>query len=74
VEGTVLIKRVCGHSSPYTFKVNERYAKARLDKFLSKKCPECTKAAIAALEAKQREESARLKAQRRHENQQAPTH
>jgi hypothetical protein len=61
VEGTVLIKRICGHSSPYTFKVNERYAKSRLEKFLSKKCPDCTKAAIAALEAKQKEESARLK-------------
>jgi hypothetical protein len=74
VEGTVLIKRICGHSSPYTFKVNERYAKARLDKFLSKKCPDCTKAAIVALEAKQKEEAARLKAQQRRENQQAPLH
>jgi hypothetical protein len=73
VEGTVLIKRICGHSSPYTFKVNERYAKARLEKFLSKKCPDCTKSAIAALEAKQKEESARHKAQQQRETHQSPT-
>jgi len=62
VEGTVQIKRACGHSSPYTFKPNERFGKDRLAKFLSKKCPDCTKAAIAALEAKQKAESAALKA------------
>ena len=72
MEGTVLIKRICGHSSPYTFKVNERYGKARLEKFLSKKCPECTKAAIATLEAKQKEESARLKASRKAAKKEAP--
>ena len=48
VEGTVMLKRACGHSSPYTFKKNERYAKDRLAKFLSKKCPACTVAAIKA--------------------------
>ena len=52
--GTVLIKRICGHSSPYTFKPNERYAKDRFQKFLSKKCPQCTLAAIQALEAQQK--------------------
>ncbi|MGE0608288.1 MAG: hypothetical protein AB7O62_14420 [Pirellulales bacterium] len=50
----MMIKRICGHSSPYTFKKNERFAKQRLDSFLSKKCPACTKAAIAELEAKQK--------------------
>jgi hypothetical protein len=64
VEGTVLIKRICGHSSPYTFKRNERYAKERLQKFLSKKCPECTKAAIGALEARQKAEAALKKKQK----------
>jgi hypothetical protein len=62
VEGTVQIKRACGHSSPYTFKKNERYGKQRLENFLRKKCPACTIAAIAALEAKQKAESAALKA------------
>ena len=62
VEGTVMLKRACGHSSPYTFKKNERYAKDRLAKFLSKKCPACTVAAIAALEAKQMAEAAVVKA------------
>jgi hypothetical protein len=60
-EGVVLIKRVCGHSSPFTFKKNERFGKERLEKFLSKKCPLCTQAAIQALEAKQAAESQRLK-------------
>ena len=64
MEGTVLIKRVCGHSSPYTFKRNERYAKERLQKFMSKKCPECTVAAIAALEAKQKAAAALKKKQK----------
>ena len=63
VEGTVLIKRACGHSSPYTFKKHERYAKQRLESFLAKKCPECTRAAIAALEAQQKAESQRRKEQ-----------
>lgn len=63
-EGVVLIKRICGHSSPYTFKQNERYGKERLDKFLSKKCPACTQAAIAALEAQQQEQSQQLRKQR----------
>jgi hypothetical protein len=53
MEGTVMLKRACGHSSLFTFKRNERYAKSRLENFLSKKCPACTVAAIAALEAKQ---------------------
>jgi len=57
-----MLKRACGHSSPYTFKKNERYAKDRLAKFLSKKCPACTIAAIAALEGKQKEEAAKAKA------------
>lgn len=61
MEGTVMLKRACGHSSPYTFKKNERYGKQRLEKFLSKKCPQCTIAAIAALEAKQKAESAAMK-------------
>lgn len=65
MEGTVLIKRICGHSSPYTFKKNERYGKQRLEKFLSKKCPACTQAAIAALEAQQKATAQKLKAQRR---------
>lgn len=60
-----MIKRVCGHSSPYTFKKNERYGKQRLEKFMSKKCPACTVAAIQALEARQREDSQRRKQQRR---------
>ena len=60
-EGVVLIKRICGHSSPYTFKKNERFGKQRLDKFLSTKCPECTRAAIQALEDAQKAESRRAK-------------
>jgi hypothetical protein len=58
LEGTVLLKRACGHTSPYTYKRNERYGKQRLQNFLAKKCPECTIAAIAALETKQKAESA----------------
>jgi hypothetical protein len=58
VEGTVLLKRACGHSSPFTYKRNERYGKQRLQNFLAKKCPECTVAAIAALEAQQKAASA----------------
>ena len=65
MEGTVMIKRVCGHSSPYTFKKVERYAKQRLESFLSKKCPACTKAAIAELEAKQKAEAQLMKAARK---------
>lgn len=65
MEGVVMIKRACGHSSPYTFKKVERYAKQRLENFLAKKCPECTRAAIAALEEKQRAESLRLKEERK---------
>ncbi|HEX4131834.1 MAG TPA: hypothetical protein VHZ24_17510 [Pirellulales bacterium] len=65
MEGTVLIKRICGHSSPYTFKKNERYGKQRLEKFLSKKCPACTVAAIQQLEGQQKAEKARRKAARR---------
>jgi phage FluMu protein Com len=65
VQGTVLIKRVCGHSSPYTFKPNERYAKQRLEKFLAKKCPACTIAAIKTLEAKQQVDSQQHKAAKR---------
>lgn len=60
-----MIKRICGHSSPFTFKKNERYAKQRLEKFLSKKCPACTKAAIAALEAQQKEHAQQAKQARR---------
>jgi hypothetical protein len=63
-EGVVLIKRICGHSSPYTFKPNERYGRQRLEKFLSKQCPACTRAAIQAREAQQKAESARLRQQR----------
>jgi phage FluMu protein Com len=65
VEGTVLIKRACGHSSPYTFKKHERYGRQRLESFLAKKCPDCTRAAIAALEAAQKAESQRRKSQQR---------
>jgi hypothetical protein len=65
VEGTVMIKRVCGHSSPYTFKPNERYGKQRLESFLAKKCPACTQAAIAALEAEQKAASKRRKAEKK---------
>lgn len=72
LEGVVLIKRVCGHSSPYTFKKNERFGKQRLEKFLSKKCPACTQAAIQALEAQQKAESQRLKQTRRSEANAAP--
>lgn len=57
-----MLKRACGHASPYTFKKNERYAKDRLAKFLSKKCPACTVAAIKALEAKQKADAAAVKA------------
>lgn len=57
IEGVVQIKRACGHSSPFTFRKNERYGKQRLEQFLSKKCPACTVAAIAALEAEQKANS-----------------
>ncbi|MBX7075599.1 MAG: hypothetical protein K1X71_20855 [Pirellulales bacterium] len=57
IEGEVLIKRACGHSSPFTFRKNERYGRQRLETFLSKKCPACTVAAIAALEAAQKANS-----------------
>jgi phage FluMu protein Com len=65
VEGTVLIKRICGHSSPYTFKPNERYARDRFQKFLSKKCPQCTLAAIQALEAQQKANAAQKRVEDR---------
>ncbi len=61
MEGTVLIKRICGHSTPYTFKKNETFAKQRLEKFLSKQCPECTIAAIQQRESQQKAESQRQK-------------
>lgn len=61
-----MIKRICGHSSPYTFKPNERYGKQRLEKFLSKKCPACTVAAIKDLEQQQKVASEQLKAAKRH--------
>jgi hypothetical protein len=57
VEGVVQIKRICGHSSPFTFKKNERFGKERLAKFMSKKCPECTRAEIAAREKAQQDAS-----------------
>jgi hypothetical protein len=57
VEGVVQIKRICGHSSPFTFKKNERFGKDRLAKFMSKKCPECTRAEIAAREKSQKDAS-----------------
>ena len=57
-----MLKRACGHSSPYTFKKNERYAKDRLAKFLSKKCPACTVAYIKDLEAKQKADATAAKA------------
>lgn len=65
VEGIVQLKRACGHSSPYTFKKNERFARQRLEAFLAKKCPDCTVAAIKELEAKQKEESQRLRKQKK---------
>lgn len=65
MEGTVLIKRLCGHSSPYTFKPNERYARDRFQKFLSKKCPDCTLAAIKALEAQQKTNAAQKRLEER---------
>jgi hypothetical protein len=61
VEGTVLIKRMCGHSTPYTFKKNEKFAKERFEKFLSKRCPECTIAAIQEREAQQKAGAQRQK-------------
>jgi len=64
VEGVVMIKRACGHSSPFTFKPNERYGRQRLEKFVAKKCPACTVKAIAELEAKQKAESAARKARK----------
>lgn len=65
VEGTVQIKRLCGHSSPYTFKPNERYARDRFQKFISKKCPDCTLAAIKALEAQQKANAAQKRLEER---------
>jgi hypothetical protein len=65
LEGVVQLKRICGHSSPFTFKKNDRYGKQRLQNFLSKKCPECTIAAIAALEAKQKADAALKKLEAR---------
>jgi len=65
VEGTVQIKRLCGHSSPYTFKPNERYARDRFQKFISKKCPDCTLAAIKALEAQQKANAAQKRLKER---------
>lgn len=56
-----MIQRICGHSSPYTFKKNERYGKDRLEKFMSKQCPACTVAAIKAREAAQKAESQKRK-------------
>lgn len=57
MEGTVLIKRICGHSTRYTFKTDEKFAKQRLEKFLSKRCPGWTIAAIQEREAQQKAES-----------------
>ena len=73
MEGVVLIKRICGHSSPYTFKKNERYGKQRFEKFLSTKCPACTAAAIKAQEEQQKAESRlRKQAARRAKSQSPP--
>ncbi len=63
--GVVMIKRICGHTSPYTFKENERYAKQRFEKFISKRCPACTEAMIKAAEAQQQAESRQRKLESR---------
>ncbi|HZZ70774.1 MAG TPA: hypothetical protein VFE24_00870 [Pirellulales bacterium] len=61
MDGVVMIKRICGHSSPYTFKKNERFGKQRFEKFINKRCPACTIAAIQAAESEQKAESQRRK-------------
>jgi hypothetical protein len=61
VEGVQLIKRICGHESPFTFKKNERYGRQRYAKFMATKCPACTVADIQAREAKQKAESQQRK-------------
>jgi hypothetical protein len=61
VEGVQLIKRICGHESPFTFKKNERYGRQRYAKFMATKCPECTVADIKAREEKQKAESQQRK-------------
>ena len=56
-----MVKRICGHESPFTFKKNERYGRQRFDKFIKTKCPECTVAAIKELEAQQKAAAQRVK-------------
>jgi len=54
VEGVQLIKRICGHESPFTFKKNERYGRQRYAKFMATKCPALQLADIQAREAQQK--------------------
>jgi hypothetical protein len=54
VDETRLIKRICGHETPFTFKKNERYGRQRFAKFMATKCPACTVAEIQAREAAQK--------------------
>jgi hypothetical protein len=61
VEGIRLIKRICGHESPFTFKKNERFGRQRYAKFMATKCPACTVADIQAREAKQKADSQQRK-------------
>ncbi len=61
MEGVQLVKRICGHESPFTFKKNERYGRQRYAKFMATKCPACTVADIQAREAKQKAESQQRK-------------
>jgi hypothetical protein len=61
VEGVQLIKRICGHESPFTFKKNERFGRQRYAKFMATKCPACTVADIQAREAQQKAESKQRK-------------
>ncbi len=56
-----MVKRLCGHESPFTFKKNERFGRQRFAKFMATKCPECTVKAIQELEAKQKAEAQRVK-------------
>ena len=39
MEGTVLLKRACGHSSPFTYKKNERLRKATAAKLSGQEVP-----------------------------------
>jgi len=52
---TELITRACGHAQPWEHREGP-YAREALAKWRARKCPECSRIAVAELEARQRAE------------------